>query len=91
MTGFSKRELFELSKDNPQNFERKLATGKWQLGLRDALEQSTIPEEGKKNLWDTVQSIQDNSDTGNYEAQRKGVKEQYNILSQDGGKNSGKI
>lgn len=89
--GFSKEKLLKLREDNPQKFERTLATGKWQLGIKDALDNTTLPPEAKNEIWHSVLNTQNNSDVGNYAQQRKGVQDLYNIIDQYGGENTDKL
>ncbi len=92
---FSKDELAQELKDNPQKLERRLATGKWQLGfkasLNDELNKGNLTPELHDNIWHSILSIQNNSDVGDYDQKRKGIQEEYNLLMKYGGDNRDKL
>jgi len=91
LPGFSKQELSKEQKDNPQRFSRKLATGKWQLNLRSDLNNLDIPDDQKTQIWRNVLKIQNESDLGDYNTRRQGVKDLTNIINQYGGENKDKL
>ena len=56
--GYTKQELAQLQKDNPQEFERKIATAKWSIPLQDEIRKGVkngdISQEDAKIAWNNI-------------------------------------
>lgn len=95
LPGFAKQELLQEKKENPQRFERKLATGKWQLGFKDQLDNDvddgSLSPEAHDNIWHSVLDTQNNSDVGDYSQRRQGIQNLATAINQYGGENKDKL
>lgn len=79
--GFSKPELLQQYKDNPQHYERMIATAKWQSDLHNQLKQ----QEGGEAAWHDLQSNMENIHVGNYDQQRGTLRNILNTVDKFGG------
>lgn len=79
--GFSKPELLQQYKDNPQHYERMIATAKWQSDLHDQLKS----QEGGEQAWHDLQSNMNNVHVGDYTQQRENLKRILDTVDKFGG------
>jgi len=80
--GFTKPELIEDYKSNPQLYERKIATAKWQSQLKNKLQE--LPE-GSKEWSNLMQYMDVNVGEGDYEQQRGTIKHVMETIDKYGG------
>jgi len=93
--GFTPEELIQIKKDNPQNYQRRIATAKVQVGLRDKINQQfadgNIDEETRQYLINSSKSNTNNYNVGDYNQQRGIVKGQAALIDQVGGEDAEKL
>jgi len=93
--GFTKAELMQDRKDNPQLFERKLATGKWQIGISDSInkqfKEGNLSQEDRDNALATIKQNLDNINVGDYRYRRETSKRLFNTIEQYGGEDKGRL
>lgn len=93
--GFTPEELIQIKKENPQNYQRRIATAKVQVGLRDKINQQfadgNIDEETRQYLINSSKSNTNNYNVGDYNQQRGIVKGQAALIDQVGGEDAEKL
>lgn len=93
--GFKPDQLISIKKDNPQNYQRRIATARVQSGIRDMInkqfQDGNINEDTRKNLLSTEKINTNNYNVGDYQQQRNLVKSQAALIDEIGGENTEKL
>jgi|GEM_PF-3164123 len=91
--GFSKQELLDDYKNNPQLYERKLATAKWQTDFKDQLRsiEKDLPEGEGAKLYNDLLTNLENVHTGDFNQQRETLRRIVDDVNNYGGDKKDKI
>ena len=93
--GFTKAELMQDRRDNPQLFERKLATGKWQIGITDSInkqfKEGNLSQEDRGSALSTIKQNLDNINVGDYRYRRETAKRLFSAIEQYGGEDKERL
>lgn len=95
LKGFTKPELLQLRQDNYEHYQRRIASGAWQIGLAQNLDNKLANHEITKEEHDSVladiNGIQSATGTLPYSDARNGVQEEVAIINKYGGDDKDKL
>lgn len=81
--GLSKNGLLNKYKENPQQYERNIATMQWQTKMNDAL--AKLPEQEKHSVHESLMKDLNNTDVGDFAQQRRTIQRIVSTINQYGG------